>query len=101
MRSFFDRIKKGVVPDIVNTIRDNCIDVSQLKDEQNFQQSAMFSACVIKDSAQSLAMAKMLCDFNVDPKQPDSLNQTALFYAVLKGHSEVIDWLLEKGLSLN
>jgi ankyrin repeat protein len=61
----------------------------------------MFSACVIKDSAQSLAMAKMLCDFNVDPKQPDSLNQTALFYAVLKGHTEVIDWLLEKGLSLN
>lgn len=61
----------------------------------------MFSACVIKDSAQSLAMAKMLCDFNVDPKQPDSLNQTTLFYAVLKGHTEVIDWLLEKGLSLN
>ena len=48
-----------------------------------------------------MAMAKMLCDFNVDPKQPDSLNQTALFYAVLKGHTEVIDWLLEKGLSLN
>jgi hypothetical protein len=53
---------------VVNTIRDNCIDVSQLKEEQNFKQSAMFSACVIKDSDQSLAMCKMLVDFNCDPK---------------------------------
>lgn len=49
-------------------IRDNCIDVSLLRDEQNFQQSAMFSACVIKDAAQSLAMAKALSDLNVDPR---------------------------------
>lgn len=59
---------------MVNTIRDNSIDVSQLKEEQNFKQSAMFSACVIKDSDQSLAMCKMLFDFNCDPNQPDSLN---------------------------
>lgn len=54
--------------EIVNMIRDNCIDVSLLRDEQNFQQSAMFSACVIKDAAQSLAMAKALSDLNVDPR---------------------------------
>jgi hypothetical protein len=36
VRSLFDRIKKGNVADIMNTIRDNCIDISQLKDEQNF-----------------------------------------------------------------
>jgi hypothetical protein len=32
----FDRIKKGSVSDIVNTVRENCIEISQLRDEQNF-----------------------------------------------------------------
>jgi len=36
VRTLFDKIKKGSVADIVNTIRDNCIDVSLLRDEQNF-----------------------------------------------------------------
>jgi hypothetical protein len=51
IRQLFDKIKKGNVEEIVSNIRDNCVDVSLLKDEQNFQQSAMFSACVIKDAA--------------------------------------------------
>lgn len=46
-------------------------------------------------------MAKALADLNVDPQQPDSLNQTPLYYAVREGHIEVIDWLLERGLNLN
>lgn len=97
----FDKIKKGQVSDIVNMIRENCVDVSLLKDEQNFQQTAMFSACVIKDAESSLAMAKALFDLNVDPKQADSLNQTPLYYAVREGHKDLIDWLVEKGLNLN
>lgn len=55
----------------------------------------MFSACVIKDAASSLAMVKALAELHVDPRKPDSLNQTALYYAVREGHSDVIDWLLQ------
>jgi hypothetical protein len=29
----FDKIKKGNVIEIMNTIREHCIDISQLKDE--------------------------------------------------------------------
>jgi|SanBayMetagenome_1026888.scaffolds.fasta_scaffold16941_1 ankyrin repeat protein len=46
-------------------------------------------------------MVKALTELRVDPAQPDSLNQTPLYYAVREGHSDVIDWLLEKGLNLN
>lgn len=101
IRNLFDRIKKGNVAEIIAQIKESCVDVSLLKDEQNFQQTAMFSACVIKDAAQSLAMAKALSDFHLDPRQPDSLNQTPLYYAVREGHADVIDWLIEKGLNLN
>lgn len=48
------------MPDILNMVRENSIYIAQLKDEQNFGQSAMFSACVIKDSDAALAMAIML-----------------------------------------
>lgn len=61
----------------------------------------MFSACVIKDPVQSLAMAKALADLRCDPCQPDTLNQTPLYYAVREGHSDLIDWLLARGLNLN
>lgn len=97
----FDKIKKGNVAEIVAQIKDSCVDVSLLKDEQNFDQTAMFSACVIKDEAQSLAMCKSLCELNLDPRTPDKLNQTPLYYAVREGHVSVIDWLIEKGLNLN
>ena len=60
---------------LIRCLRFNCIDISQLKDTENLNQTAMFSACVIKDPVQSLAMVKALAEAGVDSKQVDTINQ--------------------------
>jgi len=89
------------VPDILNMVRENSIDIAHLKDEQNFGQSAMFSASVVKDSEAAFAMAIALHEQGVNPGQPDSLNQTPMYYAVREGHFALINWFIEKSLTVN
>lgn len=67
------------------------IDVSTLQDETNFKQSVLFSAVMIKDEKNSQKMIKIFVeDMKVPASQPDSLNQTPLYYAARDGHNAVI-----------
>jgi ankyrin repeat protein len=46
-------------------------------------------------------MAKVLKDMGVSPSQPDTLNQTPLYYASREGKSQLIDFLVENGCNVN
>lgn len=70
-------------------------------DEANFKQTPIFSAAVIKDENASLEMARILTEMGVKASQPDTLNQTALYYASREGHNRVIDFLVKNGCDVN
>ena len=79
-------------------VRESNIDVSTVVDEaKNFSQTLIFTACVIRDSATSLKMIKVLVELGVDCKKEDTLKQTALFYASREGLTDVIDYLCNTG----
>lgn len=77
------------------------IDVSTLVDEANFKQNPIFSAAVIKDENAAIEMAKILTEMGVKPNMPDSLNQTALYYASREGKLNLIDFLVKHGCDVN
>ena len=60
-------------------------DIGSLYDEANFKQTPMFSTGLIRNDDQAVRMARILRDFGVKPDQPDTLNQTALYYASREG----------------
>lgn len=68
-----------------------------LDEAKNFNQTLIFTACVIRDPEQSLKMIKMLRSLGVDPTKEDTLKQSPLFYASREGLTEVIDYLCTEG----
>ena len=64
-RSVFDKVKSGDIEEVMNMVREHGIDVANLYDEGAFKQTPLFSACVIKDSASSIKMAKLLNEMGV------------------------------------
>jgi ankyrin repeat protein len=45
----------------------------------------MFSTSLIKSDDQAVRVARLLRELGVKPDQPDTLNQTALYYASREG----------------
>lgn len=77
------------------------LDLVQLVDENNQKQNVIFSAVQVKDEVSSLKMVKLFHEMGVKCNQPDSLNQTPLFFASRDGHNSVIDYLLKQGCDVN
>lgn len=77
------------------------INVSQLYDEQNLKQNALFSACVVKDKNNSLRIVQYFLAQGIPATQQDTLNQIPMFYAAREGHIEVVKLLLSKGCNPN
>lgn len=83
-------------------VREYGIDLGTLIDEpKNFSQSAIFSACVIKDEETSLKMCQVLMEMGADPRKDDDLKQIPLFYAAREGYSRVCRLLIERGSDVN
>lgn len=61
----------------------------------------MFTVSLIPEDNQSVQMAKVLKEMGVSPSQPDTLNQTTLYYAAREGKSGLIDFLVENGCNAN
>ena len=62
------------------------IDVANLRDDLNFQQTLVFNACVNKDEKIAVQLVQLLVDMKVDPCTQDTLKQTCIYYAVREGH---------------
>ena len=60
-------------------------DVGSLLDEANYKQTPMFSTSLIKSDDQAVRVARLLRELGVKPDQPDTLNQTALYYGSREG----------------
>lgn len=86
----------------MRTVRESGIDMRSLKDEaKNFEQTPIFSACVIHDPEQAFKMIQLLTDMGVDPKQQDMLKQTPLFYASREGNNKVVQFFINGGDDVN
>ena len=58
VRSFLDKVKKGDFEEVERAVQEMGINVTQLIDEQNLKQNALFSACVVKDKSNSLRLVQ-------------------------------------------
>lgn len=61
------------------------------------------SATEVRDAAETgnLAVLRKLLEMRLDIDSRDDLGRTALMLATLRGHSEAVDLLLEKGADPN
>jgi ankyrin repeat protein len=57
----------------------------------------MFSTSLIKTDEHAVKMARVLKDLGVKADQPDSLNQTPLYYACREGKLQLIDFMVNEG----
>lgn len=71
--------------------------MSALLDEANFKQTPMFSASLVQGDENAVRMARVLKELGVKPDQPDTLNQTALYYACREGKNQLVDFLVQEG----
>jgi ankyrin repeat protein len=101
VKVFIDLIKKGDIDAVVQERSRNGIDLGSLFDEANFKQSLMFNVAHIPEDNQAVKMARVLKDMGVQTSQPDTLNQTPLYYAAREGKNQLIDFLIENGCNVN
>jgi ankyrin repeat protein len=57
----------------------------------------MFSTSLIKSDDLATRTARVLKELGVKPEQPDTLNQTALYYASREGKNQLVDYLVTEG----
>jgi len=57
----------------------------------------MFSTSLVRSDDLALRTARVLRDLGVKPDQPDTLNQTALYYAAREGKAQLVDFLIREG----
>lgn len=57
----------------------------------------MFSTSLVRSDDVALRTARVLRDLGVKPDQPDTLNQTALYYAAREGKAQLVDFLIREG----
>ena len=92
-KQVFEKVKKGEIDEVVRLVRENNLDINQVRDEQkNFYQSPMFAATVLSDKEQAFKMMQMLVNLGLNPLNEDSLKQTPLFYACRDGFNQAIEW---------
>ena len=70
-------------------------------DEANYKQTPMFSTSLISDDAHAVRMAKVLKEMGVNPAQPDTLNQTTMYYCCREGKIQLLEFLIENGCNVN
>lgn len=61
----------------------------------------MFSASLIPDDNTAVKMGQILKEMGVNPGQPDTLNQTPLYYAIREGKNQLADYLILNGCNIN
>lgn len=64
---------KGDIDGVLQERNRSGYDVSSLKDESQFDQTAMFSVAKIPDDNQAVQMAKILKEMGVNPSKTDTL----------------------------
>ena len=102
IKTFYEKVKKGEVDEVVNMAHEMGIKVSNLTDEQkNFSQTPIFSGCIVKDKDTAYKMVQVLIDLGCNTQREDDLKQTPLYYAVREGNRKLINLLIEKGLMVN
>jgi ankyrin repeat protein len=94
-------VKKGDIDQVLFERNRSGIDIGTLVDDANFKQTPLFSAALVPDDSHSLQMARALKDMGVNPTQPDTLNQTTMYYASREGKNQLIDFLVENGCNVN
>ena len=65
MKNFFETIKGGDIDQVISERNKLAIDVTTLVNEANANQTVMFSAVLIKDESQALAMLKIFVGMGV------------------------------------
>ena len=94
----FEKVRHGEIDEVVRMVQESNIDVTSVVDEaKNFNQTLIFTACVIRDPELSLKMIRMLVSLGLEPTKEDTLKQSPLFYASREGLTNVIDYLLTEG----
>ena len=97
VRKFLDLVKDGNIDQVLQEHRVHNYDVGSLLDEANYKQTPMFSTSLIRNDGEAVRMARVLRELGVKPDQPDTLNQTALYYASREGKLQLIDFLVKEG----
>jgi len=77
------------------------VEVREVKDTAQFNQSLLFSAIQGPDENKCLKMIEVLCKLGVDIHQKDDLKQSPLFYACKAGFNKIIRVLVSNGISVN
>ncbi|CDW71912.1 bromodomain containing protein [Stylonychia lemnae] len=101
VKLLIELVKKGEIDQVMQEINRAGIEASNLVDETNFKQTLVFSATLIPDDARSVQMVQVLKQLGVSPSQPDTLSQTALYYAAREGKNQLCDYLIENGCKVN
>ena len=97
MKQFLDLVKEGNIDQVLQEHRIRGYDIGSLVDEANYKQTPMFSTGLIKVDDLAVRMAKVLKEMGVKPDQPDTLNQTPLYYASREGKNKLVDFLIGEG----
>lgn len=85
VRKFLDLVKDGNIDQVLQEHRVHNYDIGSLLDEANYKQTPMFSTSLTKNDGIAVKMARILRELGVKPDQPDTLNQTALYYGSREG----------------
>ena len=99
-KGIMEIIKKGDIEQLKAEQAKMGINVAFLVDD-GYKHNAIFYAAQIKDDQISTRMVEWLIEQGVDPLFPDSLNQTALFYACRDGKTALVDLLIKHGCKSN
>jgi len=95
-QELLDLIKSGNKENVETFILSHNIDVGQVIDKQH-KQTALFYACLIKDSKQCQEVVELLISKGCPVQFKDSLNQSALYYAVRENKHALIEDFISKG----
>lgn len=100
-KDFFELIKKGDLDQVILEREKLALDLTQLVDENNQRQNVMFSASQVKDDEMALRLVRYFHELGVSCNQPDSLNQTALYFASREGLNNTIEYFVQNGCNVN
>ena len=71
------------------------IEVRDVVDVSQFNQSLFFSTVAIPEEEQAIKMITILIQLGVDFHQKDNLKQTPMFYAARDGKCKLLQFLIE------